>query len=324
MKNLKTQEEIMVNWKGDIEKPIVSILCLTYNHQPYIEEAIEGFLAQETDFPFEIIIHDDASTDKTADIVREYEAKYPKLIKPIYQTKNRFSQGLRNGEVIYPKARGEYFAYCEGDDYWTDSKKLQIQKDFLDKNKDYSMCFHETNVFIQEKNKIRTSTNKLKDKDVYLEDFLLSNQGRTCSFMYRSNKIKLLEIRKDLKFGDWIQHILQIQNSKARYLSRNMAVYRVHSGGVWSGAIQKDRLLSEIKMLEFMDEYLNFKYSELIYQRIGRNLFEISLIYMKNNQKFIDYSFSEFMNHTNITYLAFMKKKFRIFLKRSIKKLGKK
>jgi len=326
----KTEQEIIKNWKGSIDEPIVSICCITYNHEAYIAKALDSFLMQETNFPFEIVVRDDASIDNTANIIRKYEEKYPNIVKPIYEKENGYQKGIKAMPIVEKKAKGEYFAYCEGDDYWTDSRKLQIQKDFLDKNKDYSMCFHETSVFIQEENKIHTSTNNLKDKDIYLEDFLLSNQGRTCSFMYRNKNIKIPEIMKDLKFGDWIRHILQVQNSKARYLSRNMAVYRVHSGGIWSGAQKKDILLSEIKMLEFMDEYLNFKYSELIYQRIGRNLFEISLIYMKNNQKFIDYSFSDFMNYTNITYFKFIKEKIKIFLakypfvKRNIKRILRK
>lgn len=109
-----------------MKEPLVSICCITYNHAPYIRQCLEGFLIQKTTFPFEILIHDDASTDGTADIIREYEARYPHLIKPIYQVENQYSKGTKISSTYnYPRAKGKYIALCEGDDYWTDPLKLQ-------------------------------------------------------------------------------------------------------------------------------------------------------------------------------------------------------
>jgi glycosyltransferase involved in cell wall biosynthesis len=143
MRKLRTQEEIISTWKGDPCKPLVSISCITYNHEIYTEDAFHGFLIQETDFPFEILVHDDASTDRTADIIREYEKKYPKIIKPIYQTENQFSKGHKiSFKFNFPRAKGKYIAMCEGDDYWIDRFKLQKQVDFLEKNINYAMCSH--------------------------------------------------------------------------------------------------------------------------------------------------------------------------------------
>lgn len=115
--------------------PLVSICCTTYNHGKFIQDAIEGFLMQKTNFPIEIIIHDDASTDNTATIVKQYAEKHPGLIITILQTINQYSQGIKPWpNFVFPKARGKYIALCEGDDYWTDPLKLQKQVDFLEGN----------------------------------------------------------------------------------------------------------------------------------------------------------------------------------------------
>ena len=124
---------------------LVSSCCLTYNHADYLRDTLEGFLMQKVDFPVEILINDDASTDRTAEIVREYEAKYPELIHAFYQPVNLYSQGKDLClEVLYPQARGKYIALCEGDDYWTEPTKLQRQVDFLETHPEYSACVHNT------------------------------------------------------------------------------------------------------------------------------------------------------------------------------------
>ncbi|HHX61228.1 MAG TPA: glycosyltransferase [Epulopiscium sp.] len=101
--------------------PLVSICCLAYNHEKFIRQALDGFIMQESNFPIEVLIHDDASTDDTANIIREYEKKYPEIIKPIYQTENQYSKGVGISVTYnFPRAKGKYIAMCEGDDYWTD------------------------------------------------------------------------------------------------------------------------------------------------------------------------------------------------------------
>lgn len=120
---------------------MVSIICKTYNHENYIEEAIKSFIKQKTSFKFEVIIHDDASTDSTADIIRKYEKEYPEIIKPIYQPENLFRSSIPVEKTyILPKARGKYLAWCEGDDYWTDAFKLQTQVDTLEQNPSCVAC----------------------------------------------------------------------------------------------------------------------------------------------------------------------------------------
>lgn len=122
---------------------MLSVICNTYNHEKYIEKTLNGFIMQKTDFEFEVLIHDDASTDNTANIIREYEKKYPNIIKPIYQTENQYSKHVTITSTFqHPRIKGKYIAVCEGDDYWTDENKLQKQVDFLEKNPSYVACVH--------------------------------------------------------------------------------------------------------------------------------------------------------------------------------------
>lgn len=136
-----TQAQLLRRWKGQTT-PVISIICTTYNHERYIDSAIRGFLSQDTEFPFEILIHDDASTDGTQAVIRKWEALYPQIIKPVYQTENQFSKGVRPFELLLARARGEFVATCEGDDFWVDGSKLQRQVAFLKHNPDFSCSAH--------------------------------------------------------------------------------------------------------------------------------------------------------------------------------------
>ena len=138
-------------------QPLVAIRCITYNHEPYIRDALEGFVMQKTNFPFVAIVHDDASTDGTAAIIREYAERYPDIIKPIYETENQYSK--RDGSLTRimnaacDATGAKYIAMCEGDDYWIDPLKLQKQVDFLESHPDYGMVYSDFNIYIQNKKK---------------------------------------------------------------------------------------------------------------------------------------------------------------------------
>ena len=137
---------------------LVSICCITYNHEKYIRDALESFLNQKTNFDFEILIHDDASTDKTSEIIQEYEKKYPNIIKPIYQIENQYSKGISiNDTFNFSRAGGKYIALCEGDDYWLDSNKLQKQVDYMGKNHECTLCFHNAMVVSSNDKKLKSS-----------------------------------------------------------------------------------------------------------------------------------------------------------------------
>ena len=136
----RNEQEILKNWKGDLNSPLVSICTITYNHEKYIAEALDSFLMQETNFPFEIAIDDDCSTDNAAEVITKYVEKYPNIIKANLREKN--IGGMKNFIENTKRAKGKYIALCEGDDYWTNPLKLQKQVDFLESHKEYNMVFH--------------------------------------------------------------------------------------------------------------------------------------------------------------------------------------
>ena len=231
-------------------EPVVSICCLTYNHILYIRQCLDGFMMQKVNFPIEILIYDDASTDGTQGIIREYETKYPNIVKPIYQKENQYSKGVRVGFVYnYSRAKGKYIALCEGDDYWTDPYKLQKQVDFLESNPDYVMCSHRFNQYIQEKGLLEEE----QDKDFKGADYDLKNLiggkwlTQTLTVMYRRSA---LDLKRYAAYGmsmDMILFYELLRNGKGYCFPDIMAVYRVHKGGVWSEVSMNRQRLMEFR-----------------------------------------------------------------------------
>lgn len=217
---------------------LVSISCITYNHAPYIRQCLEGFMMQQCNFPFEVLIHDDASTDGTQEIIKEFQEKYPDIIKPIFQTENQFSKGVRGmmARFNFPRSQGKYIALCEGDDYWTDPLKLQKQVDFLEENEEYSTCFHKVN-FIHINPALNSISNNdlTGDRDFFFSDFIDKNPASTCSVMFRAFILK--SNTKYLNFNPVIDDFIILLLAKAgkiRYMNDIMGVYNIHPGGVSS------------------------------------------------------------------------------------------
>ncbi|MGL5416283.1 MAG: glycosyltransferase family 2 protein [Clostridium sp.] len=155
---------------------IVSICCITYNQEKYIDRTIQSFIEQECNFQYEILIHDDASTDSTSNIIRKYEEKYPNLITAIYQKENQYSKGISTAQIVRSMAKGKYIAFCEGDDYWIDAKKLQKQVEFLEKNPEYIATAHWCEVIDEFDNKSTAFLNSdkifnFKKNEYLIEDY---------------------------------------------------------------------------------------------------------------------------------------------------------
>lgn len=209
--------------------PIVSICCTTFNHENHIKDAIEGFLTQKTTFTFEIIVHDDASTDNTASIIRHYEKQYPDLFKCIYQTENQWSKGIKPSPTfIWPKAKGKYLALCEGDDYWTDPLKLQKQVNFLESNKEYGLVHTDSDLLHEINNKLEKSLhlkNNIKIPNGYIyDDLLIRNFIKTLTVVFR--KDLLPENLFDFNVGDYPLWLKISLDSKIGYISNSTSVYR--------------------------------------------------------------------------------------------------
>ena len=216
-------------------KPLVAIHCLVYNHEPYLRDCFEGFVMQQTNFPFVAIVHDDASTDGSAAIIREYEEKYPHIFKPIYEKDNLYQSGgfadineVMNAAIDTTGAK--YVAMCEGDDYWIDPMKLQKQVDFMETHPEYSMCFHKVKVYAYDSIDM-TLYGHLCGREYSAYEIYDKWTIPTCSVLYDQFKLKLLCPKKCI-FCDIVLFLSLSERGKLYCLDFVGGVYRRHVGGV--------------------------------------------------------------------------------------------
>lgn len=215
--------------------PLVAIRCIAYNQASYIRQTLDGFVMQRTDFSFVAIVHDDASTDGTADIICEYASKYPNIIYPIIETENQYSKpGNPLGQIMSKalNATGaKYVAYCEGDDYWIDPFKLQKQIDFLEENPDYSLVCTKCDKFIQKSGKILNNIDWGKNGVITFNDLVVSNQIATLTVVLRTNVlnkyIKFIGNAPTWSFGDYPIWLYAATLGNIMKLPDSTAVYRV-------------------------------------------------------------------------------------------------
>lgn len=213
-----------------MQQPLVSICSLVYNHESYLRQCLDGFVMQKTTFPFEVVIHDDASTDGSADIIREYAERYPDVFVPIYQTENQYSKGIKvSSTFVFPRARGKYIALCEGDDYWTDPLKLQKQVDFLEANPDYGLVFTNSQRWLEDKQKMTPSAANPYDGDAF-ERLLQRNFIATLTVCFRHEMLQKIQqdyLEQAFCMGDYPLWLEIARLSKIKYLPDVTAVYRV-------------------------------------------------------------------------------------------------
>ena len=275
-----------------MNKTLVSISCITYNHEKYIVDALDSFLMQKTDFDFEILIHDDASTDRTADIIRDYEKRWPNIIKPIYQIENQYKKGRQRMFYTFNDSRaiGEYIALCEGDDYWTDPYKLQKQVDYMIKNPECSMCIHSADTVDGDKKFQGIKVRPYKESSVVSTDDLITGGGSFCataSIMYCRNLIEdPPQFFMDAHVGDYPLQLILASKGQVYYIDESMSNYRVGIQGAWttnlnSGKDEKEKniknLENDIKLLKGFDIYTNHKYKKATDLAINNRQMQILL-----------------------------------------------
>jgi glycosyltransferase involved in cell wall biosynthesis len=235
--NLRTEEEIMSSW-AESQDPIVSCCAISFNHQDYIEFALKSILMQETDFSLEIIIRDDASTDKTQQIISQYQAKYPNIIKPILEQENGYSKGLKPRMIIMSQAKGTYIAPLDCDDYWTRSDKLQKQVDFLRTHEDYALCFHNACV-VDNTNQVIKEKRFINAKDLSSEDLIIGRSTILPSFAVFKNigfDSDFPEEFTGIKNGDTLTWHLIGFAGQGKYLNDfNAGAFRSHAQGQNTG-----------------------------------------------------------------------------------------
>lgn len=251
----------------------VSVLMLTYNQERYIDEAIRSVMLQQTSFSFELIIGNDASTDKTADVCRMWQERYPQQIVLLDREQNL---GLQQNFIqTYAHCRGTHVAICEGDDFWTNKHKLQKQADFLDAHSDYSACFHRVVNYFED-NGTKSLSNGGQKKHTDICDLAHHNYISNVSAVFRRNLFGALpEWFARVSTYDYAMHLLNAQYGKIYYMSKPMAVYRQHRAAIWSEAGMDKKLNIALQVRELLLEY--FKEHNSVYPILRNSYREIAL-----------------------------------------------
>jgi glycosyltransferase involved in cell wall biosynthesis len=235
---------------------------VTYNHEKFISRAIESVLMQETRFRVQLIIGEDCSTDGTRGIVKSFADKNPDRIVALYNEKNIGAN--KNTRKVLERCKGKYIAMLEGDDYWTETTKLQEQVDFLETHPDYTVCFHNALIIHHERNnKTSNYCHYNSDRTFELKDILCRNFIHTGSCVFKNNIAgDFLDRLEDLDASDWYIHIFNAQIGKIFYMNKVMSVYRAHSNGKWTGMVKDDMIKFYYRALIELNHAFQYKYNE--------------------------------------------------------------
>lgn len=243
--------------------PLVSVWMVTYNHEKYLAQALDGVLMQQANFNIEVIIGEDCSTDGTRDVLEEYVKRNPDIIRPVYHEQN--VGGYKNAyEFTLPLCKGKYIACLEGDDYWTDPLKLQKQVDFLEANPDYVFTFHDSVILNQNSGETRLRIGDRKiDVNIDLKSLILQNNIPTASIVFRNvlDHRLLPDWFAKITKADYGLCVLLAEKGPGKFLPGAMSVYRVHDGGAWSGNGFEFTHTANLRFYKYLLEY--FKDNEI-------------------------------------------------------------
>lgn len=251
----------------------VSISCMAYNEEKYIAKCLESLVTQKTNFKYEIIVHDDASTDNTANIIREFEKKYPDKIVAIYEEENQYSKHVSTIKtILLPRIRGKYIAFCEGDDYWCDENKLQKQFDYMEQHPECSMCVHNTIIHdLSGKNPDKKFNNYQEIHKMTGKEVFFGWNVHTTSYFEKAEYLQQPKLNKRYWFGDYIRLTMAYYYGDVVVFPDVMSVYNAHNkiGLTNTIAMQKDRRLQRIDYLKEYNEITNHKFDEIVKLRIN-------------------------------------------------------
>ncbi len=269
-----------------MEEIMVSVLCTAYNHEKYIEECLNGFLMQKTNFKFEVLVHDDCSTDHTAEIIRRYEREYPEIIKGLYEKENQYSQHISILKtILLPCAEGKYIALCEGDDYWIDENKLQMQVDYMEAHPECTFCFTNAGM-IDEKQPDKMMTYPWNSvwhgEGVYdCAQIIELSTPPTASMLCKKSLYLAMPIieSKKVHMEDKQLAIVMTEKGYAYGIDRKMSVYRVNvpnsATSNWHATLANlyNSTQGIIEVLDKLDRYTNYMYTELFLEEKNKRLY---------------------------------------------------
>lgn len=293
-KKLPSEAEIRSSWTSP--PLLVSIVCTAFNHERYIEDAIRGFLLQKTDFPFEIVIHDDASTDNTRRLIEYYADAYPGLIKPVFQSANQYRLGKKPIPLAAGYAKAPYIALCEGDDFWTDDAKLQSQLNEMRKRPECDISFHAAKV-LHPGGELTPVADYADQVSVIPAEAIISADGAFCPTASLILKREIFAHLPDWFYrsapvGDYYYQVFGALSGGALYLPSAMAVYRSFATGSWSSSLaRKDRneIIAHAERtlgcLSELDRSTGYRYSASIDKAKARQAFSIAVLFLK--QKYL-------------------------------------
>lgn len=297
--------------------PLVSVVITSYNHGKYIQKAIDGCLMQQTSFPYEIIIHDDASTDNTTQIIQRYADQYPEVIIPILQKENQYSKGVKiTPTILVPRAKGKYIAFCEGDDYWTDPLKLEKQISVMEADPSISLCFTATKWVYVDGSKKEKIVRYAKENHRFSSREVIMKGGGFTDLVSTVVRKNIFDHVNDWYFltpaGDAALYLLSIMEGTPYYHDEVTAIYHRGVENSWTTNIHKKNLYEKnvleklIVMKDAFDRYSGYRFHDDIQKRNNLDIMSLSFIYDDQN-KFKDKYFNRLSLLEKIEYHLFHK-----------------
>jgi glycosyltransferase involved in cell wall biosynthesis len=270
----------------------ISVIVTTYNHEKYIAECLQSILCQTGNFKLEVIVGDDCSTDNTRMIVQQFQATYPEIITILPPEANL---GItKNLQRCLMACTGDYIAICEGDDYWTNTNKLQKQKDFLEEHENYSLCFNAISLFYEDENTFAPHGDQaaLTKRTLTTEDLIKKNYiGNFSCCMYRTEIVRKLppEIY-DFYTVDWMFNLACSQLGKIGFIRKQMSVYRLHAKGAWTGMTGVEKLKQLDQYIDTYNHFFDYKYDALFQKYKDDIATEIQRLQVLENTESFDQS----------------------------------